>query len=83
MVDEVHASVMPNHQHCEFLLNSVLIQNIWPLLVAPIWLMSTKNLQSIEYLEVLFKLQTLNIEWKWLVDTSLKWVAFRLAKSDS
>ena len=83
VVDKEHTRVMPNHQYCENLPNLVLIQNIWPLLVAHIQSMSASNLQSIDYLNVLFKLRTLNIEWKWLVDTSLEWAAFRLAKSNS
>ena len=80
---EVHESVMPNHQYCGCLPNCVVIAKIWPLLVAPIQTMSANNLGSIDTLDVLFKLRSLNTEWKWLVDTSCEWAAFRTAKFDS
>ena len=77
---EADESVMPNHQYCECLPNCVVITKIWPLLVAPIQTMSANNLGSIDTLDVLFKLRSLNTEWKWLVDTSCEWAAFRVAK---
>lgn len=77
---EANESVMPNHQYCECLPNCVVIAKIWPLLVAPIQTMSANNTDR---LDVLFKLRSLNTEWKWLVDTSCEWAAFRAAKCDS
>lgn len=76
-------SLMPNHQYCEHLPNCVLIANIWPLLVAPMRTMSASNLGSSDCLDVLFKLRSLNTEWKWLVDTSTEWAAFRVARRES
>lgn len=76
-------SVMPNHQYCGCLPNYVVIAKIWPLVVAPIRTMSANRLESIDSLDVLFKLRSLNNEWKWLVDTSCEWAAFRVAKCDS
>lgn len=76
-------SVMPNHQYCECLPNSVVIAKVWPLLVAPIQTMNANSLESMDSLNVLFKLRSLNTEWKWLVDTSCEWAAFRVAKCAS
>lgn len=80
---EANESVMPEHQYCGCLPNCVVIAKIWPLLVAPIQTMSANNLGSVDTLDVLFKLRSLNTEWKWLVDTSCEWAAFRVAKCDS
>ena len=76
-----HANSMPNHLYCSPLPNYVFIQNIWPLLVAPIRSLTPGNLQSIEYLHVLFHLRSVNSEWKWLVETSTEWAAFRVARA--
>lgn len=59
------------------------IRNIWPLLVAPIREMSASNLHSMECLDVLFHLRCVNSQWKWLVETSTEWAAFRIARFDS
>ena len=80
---EAQESLMPNHQYCDRIPNCVVIGNIWPLLLANIRTISASNLGSSDYLEVLFKLRSLNTEWKWLVDTSTEWAAFRVARCES
>lgn len=65
------------------ILCSLFIQHIWPLLVAPLRTVTASDLQSTELLDVLFHLRCLNSKWKWLVDTSTEWVAFRLARIGS
>jgi hypothetical protein len=83
MLHNAEGSVMPIHQYCERLPNSVVIAKIWPLLVAPNPGMNGINANSIQCLEVLFKLRSLSSQWKWLVETSTEWAAFRIAKIDS
>jgi hypothetical protein len=77
------ASHIPQHLYCSPLPNYVFIRNIWPLLVAPLRSVTASNLQSIELLDVLFQLRCLNSQWKWLVETSTQWAAFRLARIES
>lgn len=74
---------MPPHLYCSQLPNSVFIRNVWPLLVAPIREMCASNLHSMECLDVLFHLRCVNSHWKWLVETSTEWAAFRIARFDS
>ena len=45
--------------------------------------MNASDLQSIQSLDVLFHLRSLNSDWKWLVETSTEWAAFRIARFDS
>lgn len=83
MRHDAHVSVMPNHKYCDRLPNCLFIANIWPLLVAPNLAISDINGRSIDCLQILFKLRTLSTEWKWLVETSAEWAAFRVAKIES
>lgn len=71
------------HLYCSPLPNCVFIRNIWPLLVAPLRIVTASNPHSIELLDVLFHLRCLNTQWKWLVETSTEWAAFRLARIGS
>lgn len=83
MLHDAEGSVMPIHQYCDPIPNPVFIAKIWPLLVAPNPGMNEINANIIECLQVLFKLRSLSTQWKWLVETSAEWAAFRIAKIDS
>jgi hypothetical protein len=61
----------------------MVIQNIWPLLVASTRTISASNVHSIDYLDVFFQLRFVNTQWKWLVETSTEWVAVQLARFHS
>lgn len=77
------AILTPPHLYCSPLPNYVFIQCIWPLLIEPLRTMSASNLQSIQWFDALFHLRCVNSQWKWLVETSSEWAAFRLARIDS
>lgn len=72
-------NLIPPHVYCSPLPNFVFIRNIWPLLVAPLRTVTASKLQTIQLLDVLFHLRCLNSQWKWLIETSTEWAAFRLA----
>lgn len=82
-LDDAYGSLMPDHQYCSALPNFVVIAKIWPLLMAPNRPTNDCDVPSSECLDVLFKLRSLSSEWKWLVETSAEWAAFRLAKIHS
>lgn len=82
-VEDAHGCVMPTHQYCERLPNSLFLEKIWPLVVAPDTSINETSVRMADFLEILFKLRSLSTAWKWLVETSAEWAAFRLAKNDT
>lgn len=74
------SNVSPPPVYFSPLPNCVFLQNIWPILVAPLRTVTASNLHSIRYVDVLFHLRCVNTEWKWLVESSTEWAAYRLAR---
>lgn len=83
MLDDAHGSPMPSPLYCDHLPDSLFIAKIWPLLVEPNPAINEMHARSSDCLEVIFKLRSLSSNWKWLVETSTEWAAFRIAKIDS
>lgn len=77
------SNVSPPPVYFSPLPNCVFFQNIWPILVAPLRTVTASDLQTIRYVDVLFHLRCVNTQWKWLVESSTEWAAYRLARIDS